>query len=354
MKLLFYISSIKGGGAARVMVNIANTLCIDNEVHFVTNFPDQHEYVLESKILRYNLEECESKKTTLIKNKKRIIYLRKLLKKISPDTSISFMGENNVRLIIAAQGIKTKKIISIRNDPTKEYPSSRFKRLTDLIYRNADGIVFQTEDAKQFFSTKVQNKSRIIFNQVDPKFYQWNDFPGEYIIACGRLSKQKNYPLMLDAFKLVLEEYPNEKLNIYGDGDLRKELEMYAASIGITNSVFFKGFSTNMIENYKEAKMLIMTSDYEGMPNVMLEALASSVPVVSTDCPCGGPKMIIKNGINGFLVPVGDSHKVAAAIKLMIKMPESTIEMRKSAYESAQEFACDNIIAKWKGFIGSR
>lgn len=351
MKILFYISNIRGGGAARVMTNIANAMAMENEIYFVTNFPDEHEYELNEKITRYNLEFIESKANSFKKNFCRITALRSVIKEISPSICMSFMGENNVRLIIASKGLKTKTIISVRNDPSKEYPSSKFRRMTDLIYRKANGIVFQTEDAKKYFSKDVQNNSQIIFNQVDSQFYQSNNRIGNYILACGRLSRQKDYPMMLEAFKLVLEEFPNEKLYIYGDGKLNDELEQYSKKIGINSSVYFMGYSNNMVENYADAKFLIVTSIYEGMPNVILEALASSLPVVSTDCPCGGPRMVIENGINGFLCPVGDAKTFANRMVYLLKNEKELIAMKENAHISANKFTGEHIIDDWKKYI---
>lgn len=350
MKILFYISNIKGGGAARVMSNIANELSKDNEIVFVTNFPAEHEYKLNEGITRVNLSQHELKSNALIRNYCLIKALRKVLKCEVPNVAVSFMGENNVRLLFANVGLNTKTIISVRNDPRREYPSSKFPKLTDCLYQKADGVVFQTEDAKAFFSEKVQSKSQIIFNQVDAKFYQKIEQPGKYIVACGRLSKQKNYPMMLRAFAEVHKEYPSERLLIYGEGEQKDDLLSLAKTLNIENVVKFMGFSSDMRNVYKEAKMLVMTSDYEGMPNVMLEALASSLPVISTDCPCGGPKMMIKDGINGYLVPVGNSNMLSIRIKEMLT-DDYYLKLRGNAFMSAEVLNPDKVYALWKDFI---
>lgn len=351
MKILFYISNIKGGGAARVMSNIANELSKGNEIVFVTNFPAEHEYKLNDCITRVNLVQHELKSNAIMRNHCLIKELRKILKCEAPNVAVSFMGENNVRLLFANAGLNIKTIISVRNDPRREYPSSKFPKLTDFLYQKADRVVFQTEDAKAFFSEKVQSKSQIIFNQVDAKFYQKIEQPGRYIVACGRLSKQKNYPMMLDAFKIVHERFPNEKLRIYGDGNMKNELVAYRDKLGLAGSVDFMGFSTDMTSVYRDAKMLVMSSDYEGMPNVVLEALASSVPVVSTDCPCGGPRMIIKNGVNGYLVPVGNVQKFAGKIIDLLIDNDKLLALKQNAYSSAGKFDGFQIITSWKKFI---
>lgn len=170
MKILFYISTIRGGGAAKVMSNLANQFCISNEIVFVTNFPGQHEYVLDGRIKRFNLEAEESRENILKKNFKRIICLRKYIKKETPDVVISFMGENNFRAIFANGFLRSKLIVSVRNDPDREYSNRLSRLMAKSLYRLADGCVFQTKDAMEWFPKSVQRKSRIILNQVDEKF----------------------------------------------------------------------------------------------------------------------------------------------------------------------------------------
>ena len=352
MKILFYISTIKGGGAARVMCNIANELSQDNEIIFVTNFPSEHEYKLTYGINRVNLAKKELKSNAVKRNIFLIKALREILKRETPDVAISFMGENNVRLLFADAGLMTKTIISVRNDPRREYPSRKYPKITDFLYQRADGLVFQTEDAKAFFSNKVQSKAQIILNQVDAGFFQKYDKPGKYIVACGRLSKQKNYPMMLLAFSEVHKVYPEEILLIYGEGELKDDLVSLARTLNIDEVVKFMGFSSDMKNVYKEAKLLVMTSDYEGLPNAMLEALASSVPVISTDCPCGGPKMMIKDGINGYLIPVGNTDLLTTRIKEMVAN-DSYLKLKNNAFLSAQVVNPDKVYSMWKEFIYS-
>ena len=350
MRILFYISTIRGGGAARVMINVANGLSKkDHVVLFVTNFPADLEYELESSIRRYNLETTENKGNTFSKNRTRIKVLRSIIAEERPDVAVSFMRENNFRLLISSKGLDVRTIVSVRNDPAKEYSSAVSKKLADILYKKADGIVFQTEDAKAAFPEEIQKKSVILFNQVDNRFFRKSKELGEYFVACGRLSRQKNYQMMIKAFAKLLEKHPDEVLRIYGEGPLKGELEDLVRELGIEGSVKFMGFSIDMPEVYNHSKLLVLTSAYEGMPNTMLEALASSVPVISTDCPCGGPRMVIKNGINGYLVPVDDIDYLA---KVWISLTDSDItNMKPEAYNTALAFAEDKVLNDWERYI---
>lgn len=352
MKVLFYISTIRGGGAARVMVNIANGLATQgNNVFFVTNFPAEHEYALDKRIQRLSLEEQERTGNMLVRNALRIRALRRILKKEKPTVGIAFMRENNFRFLLAAKGLPMKTIVSVRNDPTREYPGRVSRILAGRLYAEADGIVLQTEDAKACFSQQIQKKSRIIQNQVDEEFFQEYNAEGQYILACGRLSPQKNYAMMLRAFSVVLRDYPGEQLRIYGEGALKQQLESYAGELGISESVSFEGFTNRMADIYKNAKFLLMSSDFEGMPNVILEALASSVPVISTDCPCGGPRMLLVNGENGYLSPVRDELAFAERIKQMLSDEKAYLRMRDRAFQSAKRFRPEKVLQEWEKMI---
>lgn len=352
MKVLFYISTIGGGGAARVMVNVANGIAEKgHEVCFVTNFAAEHEYALHPGICRFNLEKDENKSNVVMKNMTRIKALRRVLKQTGPDVSVAFMGENNFRLLIAAKGLPTKTVVSVRNDPAREYPSKLIKKMANVLYTHADGLVFQTEDARAAFPEKVRQKSRIIFNQVDESFFYENYGPGEFLIACGRLNKQKNIPMLLKAFASVAPEHPDAELRIYGEGPLKDELIAMTKRLGIESAVRFMGFSGNMSEVYKQARLLLLSSDYEGLPNVMLEALASSVPVVSTDCPSGGPRMIIRNGENGYLVSVGDDREMADRMNEILSDTELYTGMRKNAYRTAAMFRPEQVLEEWTKMI---
>ncbi len=126
------------------------------------------------------------------------------------------------------------------------------------------------------------------------------------IVAIGRLEKQKNFHLLIDAFALFQKAHSDYVLTIYGQGSLKEELERYAKHNLLFNTYAFPGEKANVLELISNAAMFVLSSDYEGMPNVLIEAMALGLPVIATDCPVGGPRELITNGINGLLVPVGD------------------------------------------------
>lgn len=354
-KILFYISTIREGGAARVMVNLANQFCKENyKVIFVTNFPDKNEYILDKKIKRISIEEKEFTGNCLIKNFTRIRVLRLLIKSHKPEYAISFMAENNFRLILSNLFTTTKSIISIRTDPKRKYRSFKGFFLGKVLYRLANGIVFQTKEAQDFFPKAIQEKSAIIFNPVADNFYRIiRSKQPQNIITCGRLSIAKRQELLIKAFSHLVNKFPQENLLIYGEGKQKKYLEEWIAKLNLQNRVFLMGQSNNIAEILSQAKVFVLSSDYEGMPNALMEAMAVGVPSVSTDCPCGGPRDLIKDGQNGLLVPCNNEKKLTLAMEKLLSQPEQAKQIGAKAREFAQKFATPFIFKQWKKYFDS-
>lgn len=352
MNILFYISTIRGGGAARVMVNLANSLIKrKHQVTLVTNFPDEHEYLLNNGINRINLEKEENKSNFLSRNIVRIVRLRKIIIKEKPDVCIAFMRENNFRLFLSTIYLNTKTLVSVRNDPEKEYPTIISRVLANCMYKKLDGIIFQTEEAQGKFSSCVKNKSKVLVNPIDEKFFNQVKENGEYLLACGRLSEQKNYPMMLNAFSKVLKKFPDESLRIYGDGRLKEYLISMSKELGIEKNVCFMNYNPDIEKIYRKAKLLLLSSDYEGIPNVVLEAIATGTPVVSTDCPCGGSRMIIEEGVNGYLVPCNKDNEFANAIIRLLSDEKLLQRLNKSTKNSSEKYQPERIINHWENYI---
>jgi glycosyltransferase involved in cell wall biosynthesis len=198
-RILFYINVLSFGGAERVIVNLANRFSnLGYEVIFVTSFKVESEYELDKRVKRINLEEKEINESFIMRNINRTLKLRKVCKETNPNIAISFMAEPNFRTIMATRFLKIKTLISVRNDPEREYPSFKHKLLAKTLYQLADGCVFQTEDAKSWFPNRVKNKSRVILNHVENKFYQVDSKDKrENIVAVGRLEEQKNHSLLI-------------------------------------------------------------------------------------------------------------------------------------------------------------
>lgn len=347
MKIVFYINTLGGGGAERVVATLAKALSGSNEVIVVNSYPVDKEYHLDDRIKHVYLEKNNTTTNFVSRNIGRVSRIRKVLKKEKPDVLISFMAEPNYRAIIASLGLKNKVIISVRNDPNMEYPTAINRFLAKTLFRFANGIVFQTEDAKKWFPKSIQKKSSIIYNQVDEVFYntKYNGIRHD-IVTTGRLTAQKNHKMLIRAFASIADTI-TDNLIIYGEGELRPELEKLIEELHMKSRIFLPGRTENVAETIKSAKLFVLSSDYEGMPNSLMEAMALGIPCISTDCPCGGPKELFCNASDIRMIPCGDIDKLSEMIYLRItSYVDATVEKSLS-----KKFHPKKICQKWADYI---
>jgi glycosyltransferase involved in cell wall biosynthesis len=351
-KLLFYVNTLGHGGAERVMVNLANAFSSQGfECTLVTSFPLEWEYECSEDVKRINLYDariCGGLK----RNFRLIKALRRVIKSESPDTVVSFMAEPNFRMLFASIGMKCRKIVSVRNDPNKEYPNAVFKFLAKTLYRLADGVVFQTKDAQEWFPKSIRRKSCIIMNQVNDVFYKTPLADERFdIVTTGRLTTQKNHKMLIEAYSRVADQITSN-LMIYGEGELRGELEAYVRELGLEDKVFLPGATKNVPEVLRNAKAFVLSSNYEGMPNSLLEAMAMGLPCVSTDCPCGGPREILSSLGSEHLVEVGNVEQMAVALKFFCSLnEEQTRDIMSATRKISARFNSEEVINNWKGYI---
>lgn len=353
-RIMFYINVLGGGGAERVMCNLANDFSTRNyEVYLVASFPVKKEYTLSEKIYKLYLEDSERQTTFIRRNLGRVWKLRKLCKKIKPDILCGFMAEPNFRVLAATIGTRIKTIISVRNDPNREYAGKLNRYLAKTLFLRADGCVFQTKEAKEWFPEELQRKSTIIMNQVAEQFFLEcsSEKNIDALVSVGRLSKQKNHHMLIEAFAMVAGKFPDVCLKIYGDGPLKEELNEYISEIGLDHRVMLEGSVKDVPSVLSNCKGFILSSDYEGMPNTLLEAMAMGCPSISTDCPCGGSRAIIQDGKNGLLVPIKNAECMAEAICNILSNPEFAYMLGKNAKKTALGFHPQNIFSKWEKYI---
>ena len=350
-KIMFYINAIHHGGAERVLCNLATKFSeCGYQCILVTSFRAEWEYSYGNKVKRISLFE-HNIKGFVSRNLSLVRALREVIKKESPDIVISFMAEPNYRSIISCLGLKTKTLISVRNDPDREYPNKIFKILAKTLYLFADGIVFQTADAQAWFSKRIRNKSRIIHNQIEDSFF--NVKPSGMrrdIVSVGRLVEQKNHALLIKAFAQICEEI-DDNLIIYGEGEKGTELESLAANLGISHRVKLPGAVVDVPNAIKNAKIFVLSSDFEGMPNALLEAMALGLPCISTDCPCGGPKYLFDNEKNGILTKVGDAGDLVNKLLYLINDEACRNVLGKNALIAASRFSPSAVFDEWKKYV---
>ena len=352
MKIMFNTSSMGKGGAERVISILANELIKENDVSILLNTKENKAYDLNEKI---KLLELDKKyiSIALFRNLKRIWTSAKILKKEQPDIIISFLPMPSYRILLLRKLIKVPIIVSDRNDPNKEYKSFISNFLMKRLYPKADGFVFQTEEQKKFFDKNIQDKSIIIYNPIKDEFLNTNKAAQkeDTIISVGRLVEQKNQKMLIEAFSKIAKEYSNYKLKIFGTGPLELSLKKQIENLNLSDRILLCGVCDDIKTELEKAKIFVLSSDYEGMPNALIEAMAVGLPVISTDCPCGGPKELIENKKNGLLIEVGNVERLAKKMKYLIENQEEAALMGKNAEEIKEKLNSINILKQWKIYI---
>lgn len=338
------------GGAEKSLVMLANSLAERN--HDVTLLAmekgDIFYPVHEDVNIKYIADQGS---IGIIRRMHRLKQIIKVLKEIKPDIAICFgmlVGVIGPKLL----GIKT--IYSERGNPGTKSNKSIIGLVRSLIFPWLDGFVFQLEGAKNFFSKKVQNKSTVIPNPVYMKYDDY-DIPEKrekVIVNVGRLHSQKNQRLLISAFNEVVDEFPDYKLHIYGqDGGLESELKKYVKDLNLERKVLFLGTTDKLWDEIVTASMFVLSSDYEGMPNALMEAMALGIPSVSTDCPPGGPAALITHKKNGLLCPVGDVEALTECMRLVLSSKQNSEKMGLEAKKICYTHTVQEIMNKWNNYL---
>ena len=350
-KINFFIGGLIGGGAERVTCNLANYF---NEkiydISILTMSDEKESYNLNGDINRICLIKKEERKNFVHNLILRYKRLKKYVKNNSYDTYIVMLEHTSIMLLCLRKYIKGKIIYCERNDP-KSYCLLNRILLKKLIKR-ADGCVFQTDDGKKYYGNRAKN-SIVIPNAINDEFkgIKRSNQLEDYIVSVGRLKEQKNFKLLIEVFSEVVKEFPNYKLKIYGDGPLKSELIKLSNKLKISDKVIFAGYVNNVGDCIKNARLFVLSSDYEGMPNALMEAMAIGIPCISTNCPCGGPNYLIKDGENGLLVPVGKKEEMNKAIKKVLSDNNLQRKLGENAKVIINELSANIIYEKWEKYI---
>lgn len=343
-KILFDMHSLTGGGAERVATIWAGKFAeLGHEVTFLLIAREKDEYPVNDKV-RIEVLSQSVKEYLSVPQLKRLWAKRKRIQAIDPDIVVSFLPLSQVKMMFILLGVRVKRINCVRINPWIAY-RRRFKKLYMMPFSRADAIIVQTDEQSTFFDEKIRKKCITVSNPLAKEFLEANCEYREDVkklVAAGRFTAQKNYPMMIKAFASAAKD-TDTVLEIYGTGsdEYTEKLNALITECGCEDKIKLMGRTTDMRSALESADAFIMTSDYEGMPNALAEAMSVGLPVISTDCKTG-PKDMIKNGENGFLVPVGDENAAAEAIKKLISMPRAEREkVGKAAQADIRELCND-------------
>lgn len=341
MRIMFLCDTMGSGGAERVIATLSNQFV--NKGHEVSILmlsgkANGSFYELDDKISLFNLTDEEAgflRKSKLIK---RAVIENK------PDIVISFLSYVCIYTWWALRGTGIPYVVSERNDPNQRGKIKQF--LLNKAFKNAAGCVFQTEDASNWYKDIVKTKSIIIHNPVSLDFIPDNIAnTKKQILYVGRLNEQKNCSLLIDAFSIFNNKYPDYSLKMYGDGPLHDSLTKQIEKLGLKNKIQILPSSKTWQKDECNSAVFALSSRYEGMPNVLAEALSLGIPSVSTDCTIGGPKELKKIFPDSLILTTENNPDDFA------KAIEQAIVLDRKQPNIPEALRTDFIVNRWLTFL---
>lgn len=357
MKILLSISSLKAGGAERVLSHLAN-YWVNNgkDISIVTTWSAEKDfYALDPKIRRMSLNrggESASMLKAALNNLNKAKTLYSYAKAENPDVIISFLPDSNILSILVACILKKKVIVSERNNATKQSMSLSWRALRRLTYPFAHAAVFVSRGVERDFNWLSQKKRFVINNPALNKVGNiYADGPKKLqILSIGRLTSQKGHDLLIDAFAEIAHEFPDWNILIAGEGPDRQKLEERVKQKKLAGRIAFYGVHNNPQILMHESSLFVLSSRYEGFPNALVESMAAGMAVISFDCPYG-PSDIIEDGKNGILVPPEDVDRMAVAMKSLMSDAQKRQSLGASATDISRRLGIDTIAAQWETVI---
>lgn len=354
-KLLFYTMIMQKGGAEQTIANLVNHFIVDYDITLVTNIKYPSEYELNPKIKYINVDDTNKKDEKMYRkiftklSKKRSRLLKKIIKDEKTDIIISFLPEPIIRILSLKKYFKDIPIIiSVRNHPMKEFNYPLLKYIRNFYYKKADKIILQDESYIKYYPKNIQEKIVIIPNFLSPDFYLQNKKfkRKKKIVTVTRLEKQKNVSLLIEAFSKLKPKFNDYKLYICGTGSEKKNLEQQIKKLNMEKRIILLGRVKSVPDLIADASIFVLPSNYEGMPNVLLEAMSMSLPVITTRSTEVIDK-IIADGNNGIIIDKNNVRMLTAKIEYILENDLIAKNIGKEASKVKEKYHKKNIIDKW-------
>jgi len=364
-KVMFVIPSLAGGGAEKVLNDLLRHLDKDKYAISLALFEKKGVYL--SNVPGY-VKIYDLKKKNRYSFFKLVIQMTKLIREIKPNTVLSFMSYTNIAVVLSKllSSYRFNLVIAEHTHLESDLAYARYRKVKKFLYQRlfnyANLIVVPSAGIKQhlvkIFGSK-EEKIRIISNPLNP--VNINRFKnevinrkvlGKYILAIGRLTKEKNFSLLLKAYALIHEDI-EEKLVILGEGEDKEACKKLAKNLGIHKRVLFPGFQKNPYKFMKNASIFVLSSLWESFAIVLAEAMACGTPVISTDCP-SGPNEIITNDKNGILVPSNDEKALAQAMLHLLNDKNLRIKFSKAGKKRASDFRIEKILPQYEELFSGK
>lgn len=354
--ILFITNSVSFGGASKMICFVAESLAARGHKVVIVNLKAT-ENVTD---FERSVESVEVDKVAEIpEGKNRHIYRIQKIKEIAKnkkiDVIIGFTSFPNMYAVVVGKLLHIPSIISERGDPARTIGTSLKDKLMTFLINRASGGVFQTDGAMAFYGKGLQKRGQVIPNPIFikgaiPAVEFWDR--KKTVVSVGRLdNEQKRLDIMLQAFKLFHENHPEYILKLYGRGTQENEIRQWTVELGISEYVRFMGLTTQPMQDIAMEGMFLITSDYEGISNSLLEAMAVGLPCVSTDHTPGGARLLIQDHENGLLAPIGNAEKLAIAMSDFADNPSLAEKCGNNARNVVNRFNPERIINMWEDYI---
>lgn len=333
-KILLITRTLTGGGAERFVSTFASFLAEQgHDIHVLTYEVSEKDYPLSDKVTRHVMPYVEdSAKGKFL----RILRMKQALEEIDADVLIPFIETVVVCTYLVNLLLRKKFVYTVRNSPWHAAGGRFSKILRSIMAKTADAIMLQNREQEEYFPASYRDRIYIVPNPVAEKFHfcKKEQYQKKLtkICAVGRLHTQKNFPLLFSAIKANRAEYPDICLEIYGEGEEKARLETLIEENGLSGVCKLMGRTSQVEAVLKEADLFVMSSDYEGMPNALIEAMAMGLPCISSDCRTG-PRGLIQDGQTGLLFRTGDVDSLTEKIAWALAHPEQMNQMGRAARE---------------------
>lgn len=347
-KYIIVCGTLTQGGAERVISILSKEMVQKGfPVEILLYYDRPLFYEIDPRVRIVTVEK-ETGQKNLLRN---LRWMRKYFKTNAKEI-ISFLAPFNMVSIAASFGTGIPIIVADRNDPRKVPGNPVSRKVRDFLYRFADGVALQTEYNRAYFSTAVQRKSNVIYNPVSlgPKAgLALRTEKQKKIVSVGRLMPQKNQQMLISAFADVHKNHPDYKLTIYGDGPLKEQLQEQIERLGLKEYVHLPGSVQNVFECIAGSELFVLSSDYEGMPNALIEAMCLGLPVISTRV--SGATDLIQHGENGLLVDVEDKDSLVLAMEELLNAADLQKQLAENAMQINEQLEISKITSQWIEFI---
>ena len=362
MNLLIVISSMNSGGAERVAANLANHWAGKGwNVIVVTIYSVELDfYQLHPAVKRISLNlasDSGNPPAAVVNNLRRIVALRRVLRAVQPDIALALMSEANILLALAATGMRGIMTVGSEHIYPPQYPlGTAWETLRTHLYAHLTALTALTQESSAWLRRHTRARKIVVIPNAAtfplPDREPCLELPhmpqgGRMLLAVGRLDAQKGFDLLIATFQRLVEDFPDWMLVILGEGPDRAALEQQVQSVGLTDRIRLPGRAGNVGRWYAAADLYVMSSRFEGFPNTLVEAMAHGLPVVSFDCDTGS-RDIVRHGVDGLLVPAGDTDALEGALRGMMADPSLRQRFAQRAVEARERFSIEKIAAMWE------